>query len=199
MRTEARPSPVFPLADAARVVPGPARLSFGYPSGVPAPDLRCTRITRYRDRPGAAWPGAKLDPRGRSGAEDPSERLRPEGSAALPGRRTARIWRSPAARLPVAFTLCNHDWRPAPETPEPVHAENFICGCDQQSCPPCRGSEGDSDRRERRGTIRLWNLNVDQAIDRICVTTSADLTPTSPPSKRARYIPQSPYNPPCRH
>ena len=44
LRTEARPSPVFPLADAARVVPGPARLSFGYP-------LRCTCSGRsvYQD------------------------------------------------------------------------------------------------------------------------------------------------------
>jgi hypothetical protein len=32
-------------------------------------------------------------------------------------------------------------------------------------------------------------------IDRICTTTSANLTP----EKWARYIPQLPYDPPCRH
>lgn len=45
------------------------------------------------------------------------------------------------------------------------------------------------------GTIRLWNLDVDQAIDRICATTSANLTP----EQWARYISQTPYDPPCRH
>jgi WD40 repeat protein len=45
------------------------------------------------------------------------------------------------------------------------------------------------------GTIRLWNLSVDQAIARICTATSANLTP----QQWARYIPQLPYDPPCRH
>jgi WD40 repeat protein len=44
-------------------------------------------------------------------------------------------------------------------------------------------------------TIRLWNLDAEQAIDRICATTSANLTP----KQWARYIPQLPYDPPCRH
>jgi WD40 repeat protein len=45
------------------------------------------------------------------------------------------------------------------------------------------------------GTIRLWNLNVDRAIARICATTSADLTL----QQWTHYIPQLPYDPPCRH
>ena len=45
------------------------------------------------------------------------------------------------------------------------------------------------------GTIRLWDLDVNHAIDRICVTTSDNLTP----EQWARYIPQLPYDPPCRH
>ncbi len=44
------------------------------------------------------------------------------------------------------------------------------------------------------GTTQLWNLNVDQAIDRICATTSYNLTP----QQWTRYIPQLPYDPPCR-
>ena len=43
------------------------------------------------------------------------------------------------------------------------------------------------------GTTQLWNLNVDQAINRICTTTSYNLTP----QQWARYIPL-PYDPPCR-
>ena len=43
------------------------------------------------------------------------------------------------------------------------------------------------------GTTQLWNLNVGQAIDRICATTSDDLTP----QQWALYIPL-PYDPPCR-
>jgi len=45
------------------------------------------------------------------------------------------------------------------------------------------------------GTIRLWSLNVEQAVDRICATTSGNLTP----QQWARYIPQLPYEPPCQH
>ena len=45
------------------------------------------------------------------------------------------------------------------------------------------------------GSIRLWSLDVDQAIARICATTAANLTP----QQWARYIPQLPYDPPCRH
>jgi WD40 repeat protein len=45
------------------------------------------------------------------------------------------------------------------------------------------------------GTTQLWNLNVGQAIDRICATTSDNLTP----QQWARYVSQLPYNPPCRH
>ncbi len=45
------------------------------------------------------------------------------------------------------------------------------------------------------GTIRLWDLDVDHAISRICTTTSDNLTL----KQWARYIPQLPYDPPCRH
>ena len=45
------------------------------------------------------------------------------------------------------------------------------------------------------GTIRLWDLDVDHAIDRICATTSNNLTP----EQWAGYIPELPYDPPCRH
>ena len=45
------------------------------------------------------------------------------------------------------------------------------------------------------GKIWLWNLDVDHAIDRICATTSDNLTP----EQWARYIPELPYDPPCRH
>ena len=45
------------------------------------------------------------------------------------------------------------------------------------------------------GTIRLWDLDVDHAINRICATTSDNLTL----KQWARYIPQLPYDPPCRH
>ena len=44
------------------------------------------------------------------------------------------------------------------------------------------------------GTIRLWDLDVDHAIDRICATTSDNLTP----KQWTRYISQLPYDPPCR-
>ncbi len=43
------------------------------------------------------------------------------------------------------------------------------------------------------GTIRLWDLDVDDAVNRICATTSGNLTP----GQWARYIPQLPYDPPC--
>ena len=44
-------------------------------------------------------------------------------------------------------------------------------------------------------TVRLWNLNVDDAIQRICATTSNTLTP----AQWHQYIPQLPYDPPCVH
>ncbi len=52
------------------------------------------------------------------------------------------------------------------------------------------GSEYDYD-----GMIPLLDLDVDHAIDRICATTSGNLTP----EQWAHYIPQLPYDPPCRH
>ncbi len=45
------------------------------------------------------------------------------------------------------------------------------------------------------GMIPLLDLDVDHAIDRICATTSGNLTP----EQWAHYIPQLPYDPPCRH
>jgi WD40 repeat protein len=45
------------------------------------------------------------------------------------------------------------------------------------------------------GTAQLWNLDVDSAIDRICATSSGNLTP----KQWATYIHQPPYDPPCRH
>jgi WD40 repeat protein len=43
--------------------------------------------------------------------------------------------------------------------------------------------------------IWLWNLNVDDAIHRICATTRNILTP----AEWKHYIPQVPYSPPCAH
>jgi WD40 repeat protein len=43
------------------------------------------------------------------------------------------------------------------------------------------------------GTTQLWNLSVTNAINRICATSSGNLTP----QQWATYIPL-PYNPPCR-
>ena len=43
------------------------------------------------------------------------------------------------------------------------------------------------------GTTQLWNLNVDQAINRICATTGDDLTR----QQWATYVRQLPYAPPC--
>jgi WD domain, G-beta repeat len=45
------------------------------------------------------------------------------------------------------------------------------------------------------GTVWLWNLDVDDAIQRICATTSNTLTP----ARWKQYIPQLPYHPPCAH
>ncbi|MGH3720885.1 MAG: hypothetical protein ACRDRI_18960 [Pseudonocardiaceae bacterium] len=43
-------------------------------------------------------------------------------------------------------------------------------------------------------TVRLWGMNVDQAIQRICATTTDTLTP----AKWAQYVsPDLPYHPPC--
>ncbi|MFE9608185.1 hypothetical protein [Streptomyces sp. NPDC006012] len=42
-------------------------------------------------------------------------------------------------------------------------------------------------------TVRLWNLDVDQAISRICSTTSGVLTP----QKWDEYLPRLSYDPPC--
>ncbi|MGH3976660.1 MAG: hypothetical protein ACRDS9_25570 [Pseudonocardiaceae bacterium] len=43
-------------------------------------------------------------------------------------------------------------------------------------------------------TIRLWEMNVDQAIQRICATTANTLTP----AKWDQYVsPDLPYRPPC--
>jgi len=44
-------------------------------------------------------------------------------------------------------------------------------------------------------TIRLWGVNVEQAIRRVCATTANTLTPV----KWAQYVsPDLPYRPPCR-
>ena len=44
-------------------------------------------------------------------------------------------------------------------------------------------------------TVRLWDLSLDHAVTRICASTGGVLTP----ERWARYIPQLPYDPPCRH
>ncbi|MGH3828527.1 MAG: WD40 repeat domain-containing protein, partial [Pseudonocardiaceae bacterium] len=46
----------------------------------------------------------------------------------------------------------------------------------------------------RDHTVRLWGMNVDQAIQRICATTANTLTP----AKWAQYVSPLPYSPPCR-
>jgi WD40 repeat protein len=43
------------------------------------------------------------------------------------------------------------------------------------------------------GTIRLWNLDVNYAIKRICSTSRNDLTS----QQWRKYIPQRHYDPPC--
>jgi WD40 repeat protein len=44
------------------------------------------------------------------------------------------------------------------------------------------------------GTARLWGMNVDQAIQRICATTTNTLTR----AKREQYVSKDlPYRPPC--
>lgn len=42
-------------------------------------------------------------------------------------------------------------------------------------------------------TVRIWDLNVQDAVDRICATTSGNLTS----QQWSRYLSQLPYNPPC--
>jgi WD40 repeat protein len=43
-------------------------------------------------------------------------------------------------------------------------------------------------------TVRLWGMNVDQATQRVCATTTDTLTP----AKWAQYVSQDlPYDPPC--
>jgi WD40 repeat protein len=44
-------------------------------------------------------------------------------------------------------------------------------------------------------TIRLWNLDVSEAINRICAAGRNNLTA----AQRHTYIPQLPYQPPCTH
>ena len=44
-------------------------------------------------------------------------------------------------------------------------------------------------------TVRLWDLDVTHAIDLICAGTDGNLTP----EQWQRYVPQLPYDPPCRH
>ncbi|MCA1695100.1 MAG: serine/threonine protein kinase, partial [Actinobacteria bacterium] len=44
-------------------------------------------------------------------------------------------------------------------------------------------------------TVRLWGMSVDQAIQRICATTTNTLTP----AEWEQYVsPDLPYRPPCR-
>ena len=47
----------------------------------------------------------------------------------------------------------------------------------------------------RDGTVWLWNLDVDDAIQRVCATTGNTLTP----ARWEQYIPELPYDPPCAH
>ena len=53
----------------------------------------------------------------------------------------------------------------------------------------------DCDHEDRGdGTVRIWNLNVQYPIDRICATARG-LTPR----RWNQYIPQLPYDPSCVH
>jgi WD40 repeat protein len=45
------------------------------------------------------------------------------------------------------------------------------------------------------GTAQIRNLDVDNAIQRICATTSNTLTP----AQWKQYLPELPYDPPCAH
>lgn len=45
------------------------------------------------------------------------------------------------------------------------------------------------------GSIWLWDLDIDTAIQDVCTATG--LPPT--PAEWKQYIPQLPYNPPCAH
>lgn len=45
------------------------------------------------------------------------------------------------------------------------------------------------------GTIQLWNLDIDAAVDWICAATRHALTP----ALWREYVPQLPYHPPCAH
>jgi Tol biopolymer transport system component len=45
------------------------------------------------------------------------------------------------------------------------------------------------------GTAQIWNLNVDDAVQRICATTSNTLTP----AQWKQDLTPLPYNPPCAH
>ena len=70
--------------------------------------------------------------------------------------------------------------RPAPE------------GCREDAAAfrrPARRASGSDD-----GTTRLWNLNVQSAINRICATAGG-LTP----QQWNEYIPQLRYQPICAH
>ena len=43
-------------------------------------------------------------------------------------------------------------------------------------------------------TVRLWTMNIDEAVQRICATTTNTLTP----AKWERYVSADlPYRPPC--
>jgi WD40 repeat protein len=45
------------------------------------------------------------------------------------------------------------------------------------------------------GTVQLWNLDIDNAIQRICASTSNTLTP----GRWNQYVTELPYDPPCAH
>jgi WD40 repeat protein len=89
--------------------------------------------------------------------------------------RTVRLWNvtDPAHPTPLGV-LTGHT--------SPVYAVAF-------SPDGHTLATGSADR-----TVRLWGLNVDQAIRRICATTTNTLTP----QVWTQYVsPDLPYQPPC--
>ena len=100
---------------------------------------------------------------------------------AHPGRRqrytTVWLWNitNPAHPTPLG--------QPLTGPTGPVHSVTF-----SPNGRTLAAGSGDS-------TVRLWNLDIDDAIQRICATASRTLTP----AKWDQLITELPYDPPCAH